>query len=104
LAALPSQSAKPARQVKPQALPAQYVVAFAGATQARPQAPQCAASVARFTQAPAQNVVGAMHTETHPPTEHTVPAVHARMHAPQWALLARRSTSQPLAAAPSQSP
>jgi hypothetical protein len=51
-----SQSAKPVRQAKPQAPPAQTAVACAGVGQARSQLPQWLASVSVFTQEPPQRV------------------------------------------------
>jgi hypothetical protein len=104
LAAAPSQSAKPALQVKPHAPAAQVGVALARAGHTVEQAPQLVALVARLTQRPPQLVSPAAHTSVHAPMEHTLPAGHAAGHAPQWAVSVLRFASQPFEAAPSQSP
>jgi hypothetical protein len=98
------QSPKPGVQTPPQAPPTHDADAFAGVGQRLPQAPQFAASVARFTHALLQFVVGEAQTVVHRPALQTVPRPHAAPQAPQWAVLVARSTSQPLAALASQSP
>jgi hypothetical protein len=105
LAALPSQSPKPALQASPHAPDMHVAEALAGAGHTLPQRPQLLTSDASKTQRPAHIVVGDMHTVVHVGVapEHTWPVAHARPHAPQWAVLVRVSVSQPLAALPSQS-
>jgi hypothetical protein len=81
--------------------------------QARPQAPQWAFETARLTSQPlaglpSQSAKSVLHAPTaHAPLTHTAVAlgrVHAPPQRPQCATLVRRSTSQPLAGLPSQSP
>jgi hypothetical protein len=105
LAAILSQSAKPASQVKPQALMAQVAVAWARAGQALSQAPQLATSFsvrAQMSDA-RQNVVPVGQLETHSPSEQRVPSAQARPQAPQLVFVLS-CASQPLAAIMSQSP
>ena len=75
-----------------------------GVGHAPPQRPQLAGSVATLTQRPPQKVRPAPQVERHTPAEHTEPAAHALPQRPQWALVLASGTSQPLVAAPSQSP
>jgi hypothetical protein len=103
LAALPSQSPKPASQAKVHARLAQRAAALAGTAQARPQVPQWATLVARSAQAPSQTVCPAGQFEAHTPALHTRPAAQRAPQAPQFAALLRVSASQPLAGLLSQS-
>jgi len=104
LLASPSQSAKPARQVEPQAPPAQLAVELAGTGHARMHAPQCAGSVCVLVSqplaaSPSQLALGAVQAPTaHVPFMHrAVPLVmvHRASHAPQWATLDCGSTHAP---------
>ena len=103
LAGLPSQSAKPALHTMPHAPAAHVAVALARAGHALPQRPQWAAWVATLTHAAPHATRPVAQLVAHAPALHTMPAPHARPQAPQWAPLFMRSTSQPLAAARSQS-
>jgi nicotinate-nucleotide--dimethylbenzimidazole phosphoribosyltransferase len=107
-AGLASQSPKPAPQrTTVHAPPAQPLAATWASAQAAPHAPQFAGSMALLAQkadGPApQARSGAAQLVPHAPAEHTRPAAQAVPHAPQLALSLRVSTSQPLAALPSQS-
>jgi hypothetical protein len=75
----------------------------APAEHVRPHAPQLLDSVARERHVSAQLVCPAGHTTTQAPLTHERPAAHALPHAPQFVALAAMFTSQPLAAARSQS-
>jgi hypothetical protein len=115
LMGLPSQSEKPAlHEATPQRPPAQVAVAL-GRLQAAPQAPQCEAAASRSVSQPlaslpsqSPRVVGAQtRVDSQRPAAHRAPALgkeQAVPHAPQCRVLTRVSTSQPLAALPSQSP
>jgi hypothetical protein len=108
LAAVPSQSAKPvAQRTTVQALPAQPLVATLASAHTVPHAPQWAGSITVLAQkavGPApQARSGEAQVVPHTPAEHTRPAAQAAPQPPQWALSLRVSTSQPLAALPSQS-
>ena len=70
---------------------------------ALPQRPQCATEVWRSAHAP-EHAVSIPQSVAHEPWRHTCDAGQARPHAPQWAGVAWRSVSQPLAASRSQSP
>jgi hypothetical protein len=89
--------------VKPQALAAQFGVAWNGVGHRCPQLPQFAGSDVMFTHVPAQYVVGDAHTLPQCPPEHTVPGAHTVPQLPQLELVVR-SSSQPLAWLPSQLP
>jgi len=111
LEATPSQSAKPARQVNPQAPAAQVAAAFALAGQAAPQRPQCCTLVLVFTSQPLTALPSQLPMpDAQAPMEHTPAEQEAaalgkaqlRPHAPQCESDASRSVSQPLAAMPSQ--
>jgi len=111
LEATPSQSAKPALQVKPQAPAEQVAVALALAGQGAPQRPQCCTLVLVFTSQPLTALPSQLPIPaTQAPMEHTPAAQVAaalgkaqlRPHAPQCESEALRSVSQPLAAMPSQ--
>jgi hypothetical protein len=91
----PAQATKPASHVKPQALPAQRALAWAGAGQAVVQLPQCAASLSSRTHVPLQVDCPAGQVETHSPFEHASPSLHARSQEPQCATLLRMSTQAP---------
>ena len=104
LAALPSQSPKPALQRNEHAPLAHVAVALAAPGQLTPQAPQLAGLVCVLTHAPEQNVVPDPHTDPHTPALHTKPAPQALLQRPQWALLLVTSVSQPLTRLPSQLP
>jgi hypothetical protein len=102
--AMPSQSAKPALHARPHPPRAQVGVALARAGHTVAQAPQFDVSVWRFTQRPAQKVVGGPHTLAQTPLEHTRPAPQAFPQAPQSPVAVWRSISQPLVLTRSQSP
>jgi len=70
---------------------------------ARPQAPQFSGSVARSTQALPHAIRPPEHEAMQNPATQVCPLAHASPHALQLAALVLRFTSQPLAAAPSQS-
>ncbi len=101
LAAMPSQSPKPALQANPTQAPAtQAGEAFAKVPlQARPHAPQWVLLVCRLTQAPPQSVWPVGHTQV--PVEQE-PPVQVRPQAPQFNAVVVL-VSQPLAMLPSQS-
>jgi len=100
LARLPSQSPNPGRQVNPQTEPLHAGVAFAGAVQALPHAPQWAGSVASAAQRPPQLVCpGAQQM----PLVQICPAAQAVPHAPQLGGWFAVLISQPSPALPSQS-
>ncbi len=103
LAGLPSQSPKPAEQVKPHAPAAHVAVALAGMGHALPQRPQFERSSERCRHEPEQSVSPAAQTLLHTPPEHTCPDGHARPQAEQFRTSVRVSTSQPLGITPSQS-
>ena len=105
LAAIPSQSAKPALQVNPHAPAAHVTVAFALAAHARPQPPQWSTLVTVFVshpviRLPSQSAVPAAQL----PTEQ-MPAMHVRVplggvgqtlrHTPQLLTSLTVPTSQP---------
>jgi hypothetical protein len=104
-----AQRVAPAGQVVTQA-PATHAVM---PTQARPQAPQCAALVRVSVSqplwgSPSQSADPVAQVGTHTPAAQVLvgvvaPVVHARPQAPQWAAVARVSASQPLRGSPSQS-
>jgi hypothetical protein len=112
--ALESQSAYGALQVNPQLPDEQVVVAFCRDVHACPQAPQFVVLVFVLTShplaaLPSQSAVPAGQDETlHAPALHTAdPLVgvgQACPQVPQFATLARTSTSHPFVAWPSQSP
>jgi hypothetical protein len=104
LEASPSQSAKPAAQVKAQAPTAQDTVALALAAHAIPHAPQCATLVRVSTSQPLAAVVsqspkpGSQLATPHAPAAQAPVALggaQAIPHAPQWATLTRVSTQPP---------
>lgn len=68
-----------------------------------PQPPQLFRDVCVLTQLVPQRVVPGPHAVTQALAVQVCPLAHARPHAPQCAALVRVSTSQPLAAIPSQS-
>ncbi len=109
----PSQSPKPSLQRARVHAPAAQPATPLATTHALPQAPQWAGAVASSTSqplagSPSQSAKPA--SQVAPQRESSQVAVacgragQALRHAPQWAGLAARSTSQPLAAAPSQLP
>jgi hypothetical protein len=103
LAALPSQSPKPALQLaRPHTAPTQLATPLAGVGQARLQAPQWRTSARVSTQALLHSTVGAVHEVMQVPLLHTCPAPQARPQAPQFAGSLAMGRSQPLAALPSQ--
>jgi hypothetical protein len=106
LPATPSQSPKPALQVKPHVPRAQVGVALGRAEHTVPHAPQLVRSVWRFTQRPAHIVVGGVHTvvQAGGVFEQTWPMLHDRPHMPQCELEVERSVSQPLVGLMSQLP
>jgi hypothetical protein len=110
---LPLQSAKPALHTIPQTLAAQVGDALGRAGQAPPHVPQLAALVLRSTshpsaELPLQSPRPGSHTTTQPVALHMAVAWlapwQAAPHDLQWAMLVRRSVSQPSAALPLQSP
>jgi len=112
LAALPSQSAKPAAQLATAHAPAMQAAVPLAAAQARPHAPQLPALVRVSTSQPlaglrSQSAKPALHAPiAHAPAAHVAAALaklQARPQAPQWAALVRVSASHPLAALRSQS-
>jgi hypothetical protein len=96
LPALPSQFAKFALQLKPQAPPLHVVAALAGVGQTMPHAPQLEVSLPRARQAPLQGVCPLGHTLVHDPLAQTCPAPQARPQAPQFAPSAWRFRQVPL--------
>jgi hypothetical protein len=113
LAASPSQSPKPAAQRSTRHAPPAQVAVALGRAQPRPHMPQWAAVTRVSTSqplaaSPSQSPKPAAHAATPqtPPTQAAIAlaGAHPRPHAPQWAAVTRVSTSQPLAASPSQSP
>jgi hypothetical protein len=109
----PSQSPYESEHRVAQALATQVAVACGAAGQARPHVPQCVAelrvsvshpldeSPSQSAKLPPQAAMAqspSMHAGVPPDTMHAPPQ------RPQCAMLVRRSTSQPLAASPSQSP
>jgi hypothetical protein len=111
LAGLPSQLAKPAAQLSTHVPPEHDDVAFT-VLHATPHMPQFFASVWRFVSHPLDGVLSQSAkpelqvSMTHMPIEHLLVAfasVQAFMHEPQWLTSVFLSTSQPLAALPSQS-
>jgi hypothetical protein len=103
LVPLPSQSPKPAAQVKPHAPAVHAGVALAGDGHARPHTPQWLSDDVSTAHEPAQLVSPAAHVERHTPAEHTSPAAHARPHVPQAARSDCVLTSHPSAAMALQS-
>jgi hypothetical protein len=110
LAAAPSQSPEPAlHAITVHAPAAQPLAATEGSAQARPHAPQWSGSIEVLAQkggAPptaGQVARGGAQVVPHAPPEQTWPAAQVVRQAPQLALSLRVSTSQPLAASPSQS-
>ena len=108
LVARPSQSPKPAAQRDGVHIPpAQPCPATLASAQTVPHAPQLVGSMAALAQnavpAVPQVASGAAQVAPHTPAEHTWPAAQPTPQAPQWALLVRVSTSQPLLATWSQS-
>ena len=110
--ALPSQSPRPAGQRSPQRPAVQVATPFGPDAQANPQAPQCATSEAvsrsqPLTALPSQsrNAPSQEATAQRPPVQVAVARLKAQRapHAPQCATSVAGSTSQPLAASPSQS-
>jgi hypothetical protein len=96
LAALPSQSPKPALQVSRHAPAVQAAVWFAPAVHARPQAPQCMSEVPVLVSHPlalfmSQLPKPALQVSPHMDAAHVgvafAPAAHARPHAPQLVTL-----------------
>jgi hypothetical protein len=69
---------------------------------ARPQAPQWAVLVWVFTHAIPQPVSPPVQMREQVPDAHVSPAAQALLQRPQWVIEVRVSTSQPLAASPSQ--
>ncbi len=95
LAALRSQSAKPALQVKPQVPEAQVDVALARAGQTVPHEPQLFGSVAVLVHEPEQLMSPVAQVTTHAPAEHTWPEAQRTPHMPQLLLSTRRSRHVP---------
>jgi hypothetical protein len=112
LAAIPSQSAKPALQVNPQAPAAQVAVALAGAEHALPQRPQCVV-LARVSTSqplvamPSQLSKPALQVSPHVPAAHAgealAPVGQRVPQAPQLLVSVGSGASQPVAGIPSQS-
>jgi len=104
LAAAPSQLPYPVAHANAHAPPRQTGVALAGVGHALPQDPQLRASVAVVTHDAPHATVPAPQLVVHAPAEHTCGLAHTDpTQRPQCALSVRPSTSQPLAATPSQS-
>jgi hypothetical protein len=113
LVGLPSQSAKPASQLATAQRPALHEALAWGTAQRSPHPPQCAALDATKTSqplraSPSQSLKPASQVTPHMAIAQVAtalgPAGQARPQAPQCATLRASSVSQPLAAAPSQSP
>jgi hypothetical protein len=100
---LPSQSPKPAAQLRPQWPAVHTAVLFDPLGHTVPHAPHAAGSLVRSWQSPEQLVRPARQVAVHPPDEHTCPAGHTVPHAPQLALSVWVFTSQPSLGAPLQS-
>ena len=83
LAALPSQSAKPAAQRMPHVPAVQNAVEFEPATQAVPHAPHESGSVCVLRQVPEQLFRPVPHEVAQAEFEHTWPPPHAFAHVPQ---------------------
>jgi len=113
LAALESQSAKPALQAATAQAPAVQAGVPLATAQRVEQLPQCVASEPRstshpFEASPSQSAKPALQVNAHAPAAQDTAAwalgAHAIPQPPQCSTVARVSTSQPLAAMPSQSP
>ncbi len=114
LEAMPSQSAKPVRHVKPHAPAVHVGSALAGAGHAMPHAPQCAGELRVLVSQPllaseSQSPNPPAHTPTaHAPMRHTGVALasagHALPHAPQLATSFWRLVSHPSSGMRLQSP
>jgi hypothetical protein len=111
LRASPSQSAKPALQVRPHWPSVQVGVVLGRAGQARPQAPQCATLVRGSASQPlaarlSQSRKPPLHARVHCASAHAavwfIAGMHASPQRPQLVADDRRSVSQPLAALLSQ--
>jgi hypothetical protein len=113
LVATPSQLAKPAAQEATAQRPAAQAIVALAPTQRTPHAPHWLTSVAVATSQPlvhepSQLVKPALQVRAQKPALHPPVALaaagHTLLQKPQWRASPRRSTSQPLAALPSQSP
>ncbi len=113
LAAIPSQSPKPVSQDATVHAPAAHPATPLVAEQAVPHAPQWLVVTASSTSqplaaSPSQSAKPASQVKVHAPIAQALlawaRAGHATPQPPQWLVLVRVSTSQPLAAMPSQSP
>jgi hypothetical protein len=96
LAALVSQSAKPALQLAITQLPPEHAMVALGAVQTRPQAPQLLTSVPVFTQVPLHTTWPGGHCAAQVPFTQLVPLGQALPQAPQLALSVFRFTQLPL--------
>jgi hypothetical protein len=104
LVALPSQSAADPIHAAMPHTPAVQREAAPGALQALSQRPQWETLVARSKHPSPHTDCPPGQVSVHAPIAHTRPLAQALPQAPQWVLALRVSTSQPLAALPSQSP
>ena len=95
LLALPSQSPKPALQVKPQLDDAQVVVALARAGHTLPHEPQWLVLFVVFTQEPEHGVCPLGQAATQLPDAQSCVEVHTRPQAPQFARSLDRSRHTP---------
>jgi len=113
LSSRPSQSAEPASQRPMRHTPAEHCAVAWSRSHTLPQAPQLDGLLAVSTShplavSPSQSAKpGLQAPGAQTPSRHCPAALGQAQRAsqvPQWAALVRRSTSQPLAASPSQSP
>lgn len=113
LSSRPSQSAEPASQRPMRHTPAAHCAVALARSHTRPHAPQLAGLLEVSTShplvaSPSQSAKpAAQPPKAHTPSRHTPTALGQAQRTgqvPQWSALARRSTSQPLLASPSQSP